>query len=367
MKLPLENPRPDVEHFVRVIRGEIVPKRPPLAELFLDHEIEREIAQSHLGLTWVEPSTDRETMKAYLRNRTEVYYRMGYDYIRISGGIDFPGDYLNATDTADLSRGNRHWANETRGPIASWEDFEKYPWPDPAKADLWPYEYAAANLPEGMGLFVCPTSGFLEIPLDTLLGYQNLCYLIYEQPDLVGAVFQRVGETIYAMYERLLGLPNLRGFFQGDDMGFKTGPLLSPGHLRTHVLPWHKKLAELAHQHGLVYLLHSCGNLEAIAADLLDEVRIDARHSYEDEGNSVLDFKQRYGDRVTILGGIDVDKLARLPEPDLRAHVRTIIDACMPGGRFALGSGNTVCNYVPLRNYFAMVEEALNYTDGAGA
>ena len=56
-----------------------------------------------------------------------------------------------------------------------------------------------------------------------------------------------------------------------------------------------------------------------------------------------------------------LDKLARLPEPALRAHVRTIIDACMPGGRFALGSGNTVCNYVPLKNYFAMVEEALNY------
>jgi len=361
MNVPLQRPEPDIEHFVRVVRGEERPKRPPLAELFLDHEVEREIAQSHLGLQWVEPAPGRDAMQAYLRNRTEVYYRMGYDYIRVSGGVDFPGDYLDAADTAGLSRGNRHWANETRGPIASWEDFEKYPWPEPAKAELWPYEYAAAHLPEGMGLLVCPTSGFLEIPLDTLLGYQNLCYLVYEQPDLVRAVFQRVGEIICAMYERLLGLPNLYGFFQGDDMGFKTGTLVSPSHLREYVLPWHKKLAALAHQHGLVYLLHSCGNLDAIAPDLVDDVGIDARHSFEDEGNSVIDFKRRYGGRVAVLGGVDVDKLARLPEPALRAHVRTIIDACMPGGRFALGSGNTVCNYVPLKNYFAMVEEALNY------
>lgn len=361
--VPLVDPRPDINRFVSVVRGKVMPNRPPLAELFLDHEVEREIAQTHLGLTWVEPAADRKTMAAYLRNRTEVYRRMGYDYIRLSGGVDFPGHYLDAPDTAELSRGNRSWANETGGPIASWADFEAYPWPDPARADLWPYEFASSNLPEGMGLFVCPTSGFLEIPLDTLLGYQNLCYLLCEQPDLVEAVFQRVGEIIYAMYERLVGLPNVYGFFQGDDMGFKTGTLISPDHLKAYVLPWHKKLAALAHRHNLVYLLHSCGNLGDIAEDLLGDVAIDGRHSYEDEGNSVLDFKRQYGERVAVLGGIDVDKLARLPEVELRAHVRRIIEACLPGGRFALGSGNTVCNYVPLNNYFAMVEEALNFSD----
>ncbi len=366
MKLPLTHPQPDIQRFVRVIRGEEIPARPPLAELFLDHEMERAIATDCLGLDWVEPAPGREVMAAYLHNRTEVYYRMGYDYIRMWGGLDFKDAYIAASDTAALSRGQRQWANEERGPIASWEDFEKYPWPDPAKGDLWPYEYAATHLPEGMGMVVCPTSGFLEIPMDALLGYQNLCLLLYEQPDLVEAVFQRVGEIIYSMYERLLGLPNLYGFFQGDDMGFKTGTLISPDHLRALVLPWHKKLAALAHAHDLVYLLHSCGNLDAIMPDLIEDVGIDARHSYEDEGNSVFEFKRNYGDRVTVLGGVDVDKLARLPEPELRAHVRKVMDACMDGGRFALGSGNTVCNYVPMGNYFAMVEEGMNYADGCG-
>ena len=366
MKLPLTHPQPDIQRFVRVIRGEEIPTRPPLAELFLDHEVERTIAKDCLGLDWVEPAPERDVMAAYLRNRAEVYYRMGYDYIRMWGGVDFPGDYIAASDTAALSRGQRQWANEQRGPIASWADFEAYPWPDPAKGDLWPYEYAATHLPEGMGMVVCPTSGFLEIPMDALLGYQNLCLLLYEQPDLVEAVFQRVGEIIYGMYKRLLGLPNLYGFFQGDDMGFKTGTLISPDHLRALVLPWHKKLADLAHEHGLVYLLHSCGNLDAILPDLIEQVGIDARHSFEDEGNSVFEFKRNYGDRVAILGGVDVDKLARLPEPELRAHVRKVIAACSTGGRYALGSGNTVCNYVPIGNYFAMVEECMHYAGGCG-
>lgn len=361
MNVPLQKPKPDIKLFIDVIKGKTVPERPPLIELFLDYEVEREIATSCLGLSWADPWSGPDSQKVYLRNRIEVYYRMGYDCIRMWGGLDFPGNYLATADTATLSRGNRHWVNEARGPIASWEDFEKYPWPDPEKAELWPYEYVAENLPEGMGLLVCPSSGFLEIPLDTLLGYQNLCVLVYEQPDLVEAVFDRVGKIILGMYKRLLGLPNLYGFFHGDDMGFKAGTLISPDHLRAYVLPWQKKLGELAHGHQLVYLLHSCGNLEAIAMDLIEDVRIDARHSFEDEGNSVIDFKRKYGNKVAVLGGIDVDKLARLSEAELRRHVRSVIDACMPGGRFAVGSGNTVCNYVPLQNYFAMVEEALNY------
>ncbi|MGC8804807.1 MAG: hypothetical protein ACP5QD_02580 [Candidatus Ratteibacteria bacterium] len=50
-----------------------------------------------------------------------------------------------------------------------------------------------------------------------------------------------------------------------------------------------------------------------------------------------------------------------MEENQLRQQVRRILDICMPGGRYCLGSGNTVTNYVPIKNYFAMVEEGLNY------
>jgi uroporphyrinogen decarboxylase len=280
----------------------------------------------------------------------------------MNGGLGFPGRSRVGENTAALSTGNRNWAEEGTGPISNWQEFENYLWPEPGKADLRGYEFVAQNLPEGMGLFVCPTSGFLEIPLDYLFGYQNLCYLIYDNPELVAAVFDKVGKIIYGFYERLLGLPKLRGFFIGDDMGYKTGTLIAPGEIRKYVLPWHKKLAGLAHREKLVYLLHCCGNIEQIVEDLIADVKIDGRHSFEDEGNPVGDFKRKYGSRTAVLGGIDVDKLCRLPEDALRIHVRQIIKTCMPGGRFALGSGNTVANYIPVSNYLAMVEEGLNFS-----
>lgn len=67
---------------------------------------------------------------------------------------------------------------------------------------------------------------------------------------------------------------------------------------------------------------------------------------------------KKYGDRVAALGGIDMDKLGRMDEKELRKYVRDTLEKCIPG-RYALGSGNTVANYIPLQNYLAMLDEGL--------
>ena len=43
---------------------------------------------------------------------------------------------------------------------------------------------------------------------------------------------------------------------------------------------------------------------------------------------------------------------------DVRSATRALIDRCAPRGRFAIGSGNSIPNYVPIENYLAMVKEA---------
>jgi uroporphyrinogen decarboxylase len=52
-----------------------------------------------------------------------------------------------------------------------------------------------------------------------------------------------------------------------------------------------------------------------------------------------------------------MDKLCRLDGASLREYVRQILKACMPGGRYAAGTANTVTNYTPLDNYSIMLEE----------
>ena len=39
--------------------------------------------------------------------------------------------------------------------------------------------------------------------------------------------------------------------------------------------------------------------------------------------------------------------------------MRELIDDCAPGGRFAVGSGNSIPDYIPVENYLTMMDEAL--------
>lgn len=95
--------------------------------------------------------------------------------------------------------------------------------------------------------------------------------------------------------------------------------------------------------------------------DLIEMVGIDGFHSFQDVILPATEFKGCYGHRVALLGGADLDKLATLPEADLRIYLRSILETCLPGGRFAFGSGNSIANYVPLQNYTILLEEARHW------
>lgn len=367
MKIPLKNPSPDKDYFKKVILRQEEPKKPPFMELHIDKEIVKEFVIKELGRKWVEPSADDINSKEeYLRNYIECWYRLGFDCIRLTSdfrfkaGLHFATKTRDGKDTAELARSERKWTEEGQGIITTWEDFEKYHWPSLDDVDNWAMDFVSANLPDGMGILACPSAGIFEIGLNILFGAETLSYLLYDNPELVKAVFDRAGQLIYDCYKSLMGIDKVVGFFQGDDLGYKTATIIAPKFLREYVLPWHKKLAQLAHDNGLFYILHSCGNLEVIMEDLIEDVKIDAKHSFEDEIMPVTEFKAKYGDRITVIGGVDVDKICRLDEPELRVYVRNIVDKCMPNGGYILGTGNSVTNYVPLKNYLTVLDEGLN-------
>ena len=352
LRVPLVKPIPDCREFLRAVTTDYEPRRPRLVEYIFNDPLMKAVL-GLLGREWVTPGADRASRQAWCDRFIAFWYHMGYDFVRLEMSLAFPG----VTGRFSVETG-RNFAETTRGPVASWQDFEKYPWPDPGQADFMPYEYISTHLPEGMG-FIANHAGGMYEHLSGLMGYETLCIALHEEPGLVGAIVQELGSRMMTYYERILELPNLIAIFPGDDMGFRTGTLISPDDLRKYTLPWHKKFATLAHASARKFFFHSCGNIEKIMPDLIDDVRIDAKHSFEDAILPVAEFKKRYGSRIGVLGGVDVDKLTRLRPCELRTYVRRIIDDCAPGGHFAIGSGNSIPDYVPLENYLTFVDEVL--------
>lgn len=353
------NRRPDFTRFLAAIRrGE--PDVVPFIELIVDDSV----LEAFLEEPLVPPSTpEGEVMETYLRNRLRCLAALGFDHCEVSCNHGLSHRSVTGEDTALYSHGSRYWQDENRGAIETWEDFERYPWPRCDAIDYSIVELCERHLPEGMMLTAATGGGILENAM-WIMGYVPFSYALFDDPGLVAAVFNRVGEILLAATETLASHEKIGAIFEGDDMGHKHGLLVSADVIREHVLPWHRKLAEAAHARGKPYILHACGNMAEIMDDLIDYCRIDAKHSFEDVITPVAEAKRRWGDRIAICGGVDVDKLARWPEAELRAYVREVLEQCAPGGGYLLGSGNSVPNYIPAENFLAMLDEGLRFSGG---
>lgn len=346
MPYPDLKPQPNFARLKTVFeRG--VPDRVPFIELFLDEEIMVALREAPF-------SSDPQQRAG---ETADLYYRLGYDYVPAATSFTFPTTTgTTAPDTADLSRGDRTWISESRGTIESWEQFERYPWPEPRPEHFLPLEQAAKALPEGMKLVPHGPGGVLENVM-WLMGYEPMSYALADQPDLVEAVFTRVGERLVRVFDAIADHDQVGAIMLGDDMGFKTQTMISPQEMRKHLFPWQRRISEAVHSHGKPFLLHACGDLEEVMEDLIDDVGIDGKHSFEDVIMPVTEVKRRWGGRIAILGGIDVDFLVRGTSQQVRARTREVLGQCMPGGGYALGTGNSVANYIPVENYLAMLEE----------
>ncbi len=351
---------PDWEAFVKVLRREGRAGRVHNIELFLDAEIQEAVC-SRFDLL-----ADLDRNDAFYEQKRAVIIQrfLGYDYVRCGlENFEMQLNNISIADTADLQRaGGRKYINEHTGLITNWDEFERYPWPDPDKASTNSLEWCEQNLPDDM--CVIASGGFAHFAeyLNWLMGYETLCYSLYDQRDLVTAISQRLIEMYLKTLRRLLEFKRVKVVWGSDDMGFRSGTLISPQDLREFVLPGHKLMAEMAHAAGHPYLLHSCGKLTAIMPDLMDDVRIDGRHSFEDTIETVVEAKRLYGDRISLLGGIDMDFICRASEEQVRQRVRYTLKECMPGSGYCLGTGNTVANYIPLDNYLAMLDEGRRYS-----
>lgn len=356
MKVPFcREIEPDWKGLLRSIRREGVPDRVHFIELFLDGEVKDEICRRYGLLDGLDPADPFFA----LRKEIIVQRALGYDYVRCSlDGIDMPLKHVCAQDTAALARaGGRNFMEEHKGPITTWEEFHSYPWPDPERASTRSLEWLSEHLPEDM--CIIGSGGFAHFAelLSWLMGYESLCFALYDQRDLVKAIADRLLSIYRVVLARMLRFERVKIIWGSDDMGFRSGPLMSPADLREFVFPGHRLMADMSHAAGRPYLLHSCGNLSQIIDELIDDVGIDAKHSFEDTIEDVCEAKRTYGRRIALLGGIDVDFLCRSGEQDIRSRVRRTLEVCMEGGGYCLGTGNSVTNYIPVDNYLIMLDE----------
>ncbi|MCC6580684.1 MAG: hypothetical protein IT440_09595 [Phycisphaeraceae bacterium] len=356
----------DYRRLRRALRREEAVDGLPLYELFSNVTDEAVAAVGCPPYILAEGARPMEKwMDPWLRHITYQYV-LGYDHVAVGApGFGFPRKQMPAAETA---QGKRSYIPADLATISTREEFEKYPWPNPDQAQFDLMDRVLAELtPPGMSA-ITACAGILEHVM-WLMSYEGISMALYDDPDLVKDMFDAVGSRIVRYYELCTSRPGVFAIQMGEDMGHKTQTMLAPEVYRKYLFPWHRKLVETVHANGKLAILHSCGHLDEIMDDILD-CGWDAKHSFEDTITSVWEFKRRYGDRIAVLGGFDIDKFCRMTPEQVRQHTRMMIDRCTPApgsnsGGWAMGSGNSIANYIPMENFLAMLREALSYQGSA--
>jgi len=300
---------------------------------------------------------------AVMRRTVKLMHRLGYDVVKVSAGIPFELSAQTGRDASALSSSQRTWQDAHRGCIGTRDECDAYAWPTRARIDFSPVGAAIDALPDGMKLIgFC--GGVLEYTT-YLMGLERFMLALYDAPDLVCEVVDRVGQVLYDVFDMYCATEPVIALWLGDDLGSKNGLLVSSAFLEERILPWYRRYADLAHAHGRPFLLHSCGKTDAIMPAIVGRVGIDAKHSFEDAIAPVEDFIDRWGGQIAVMGGVDVNLLALGDEEAIRDRVLRILERGAPTGGYLCGSGNSIPNYVAPRNYLVMLE-ALNAFNGRG-
>ncbi len=338
----LPAPQPDYRRFLETLRR-MPTDRVPLIELAVHQRVVAEL----LGISAEQDAAAPPDRYELVRRGARLHHRLGYDVFKVSAPIPFEVAHEPSDD-------ERSWANVSDGPVRSVADIESYLWPTLESVDFATLDAAEEVMPGGMKL-VGFAGGVLEFSMD-LVGMERFMIATRREPELVAGVIERVGRIIHEVFRTYCTRESVCALWLGDDLGFKSGLLVSPGFLEEHVFPWYQRFAELAHQHDRPLLLHSCGDIARVMPTLVETVGIDAKHSFEDAIQPVEEFYDEWHERIAVLGGVDVHLLATGTEAAIADRTRQIFTHTASRGGYACGSGNSITDYIPAANYLAMVE-----------
>lgn len=335
--------KPDFEHnTLKILRGQKA-ERATLFEIFLNTEFYERLAGRK-----AKDASRLEQLKLVV----DAMAIAGYDYATTHAS-DFTFSRAKQTQLRTISLNDRP-------PITDWQSFDAFDWGDPGHFDTSALEKIGGYLPEGMKLMVMGPGGVLENMI-ALMGYDNLCITLYDDPQLVRAVVDKVGETLVSYYQGIVGYDSVGFLCSNDDWGFNTQTFLSPEDMRSYIFPWHQRIAQIAHDAAKPCILHSCGYFAQVIDDVITMMRYDGRHSYEDKICPVEEAYELLVGRIAVMGGIDMDFMTRKSPREIYDRATAMLQRSSERGGYFLGTGNSVPETIPFDNYLAMIQAAFDF------
>ncbi|MBM3887804.1 MAG: hypothetical protein FJ388_01625 [Verrucomicrobia bacterium] len=291
--------------------------------------------------------------------------RLGDDFRRVCATYTGPPVRLTHADATYCSpfgveRHGYGYGQPIDVPLAgaTLKEVEEYRWPDPAWMDVSKLKGEAQAWGGRYAILGGDWSPFWHDAID-LLGMENICLKMSDEPELVEAVLEHVVGYYFEVSRRIFdaAADALDIFFIGNDFGSQMGPLLSPQAFERFMLPHLKRLIQLGHDYRLKVQLHCCGGFAPLIPMMI-EAGLDALHAVQPSclGMDLAALKAQFGRKIVFNGAIDSHHVLITGTPaSVREQTREVLRIMMPGGGYVAGASHDyILEETPVENLVAM-------------
>lgn len=226
--------------------------------------------------------------------------------------------------------------------------------PDPYDDALYAEAEAFARQKEDFSAWFITRIGIFPTMLSMGLGGFGLA--LYDNPTLVETVLDIYCDWTAVVAERACQL-GFDVFASTDDMAHKSAPFFSPSVFRDLVMPRYERVAEKI---KLPWVVHTDGNVLPFVEYFI-RLGVTGLHPIEKGAMDIRAMKRDYGDRLCLLGNVDLNILGLGTPEDVDAEVRELIRDVGPGGGYIVTSGNSLASYVRPENAIALSEAVTKY------
>jgi uroporphyrinogen decarboxylase len=181
-----------------------------------------------------------------LKDEVEFWVSAGYDWVPIEQGLQLT-DLIKkqsmhnieanyAADTGDTQE--RQWATGAKSIVLTMKDFEAIEWPDPDALDYSKFAEVGQLMPPGMK--AVGILGKVFSCVWWLMGLEGLSMALADEPELVPALFEKVGKFQFRVFENILSFDSVGLLWHADDIAYKNQTMVSPRLLRANLFTWYE-------------------------------------------------------------------------------------------------------------------------------
>jgi len=186
-----------------------------------------------------------------------------------------------------------------------------------------------------LGRFITyfPVVGYDKLQL--YMAPEQLLKTIIMDPEWVKDMYWTDAKLVMEMCERMMkGGFKFDGVLLGCDLAYRHGLFFSPKYFEDQLHPVFKELCRFFHSHGMYVILHSDGNVKDLIPYFIEE-GIDCLHPLEVKaGMDLIEIKEKYGDKISFMGGIDVRLMALEDPKPIEKEIKEKITVAKEGGGY---------------------------------